>query len=493
MDLDTWKYPPKQFNWKNTYTMSDEDFMMSDAESFDFEFEDEEDDDPLGNGGNTDLEDDDEGDDEDAPELDISGVSGSVSQEYDGEGSEDGHLSSNDDNDDANGDAESLYYKAKDLKQRKLEKALPVLDKIIEIPGSSDSEAEEFKFKSIKQSLKILYKLGCYDDFGVKFNQMFTSVNLPLLNKAYVEQSFTKMVDGYFGLPKEIQLGVISKLIVQYKSNERLKLKLLIKKFTILTAMSRFDEILNGLNEVYEGFNASDSAELNKLVNLLEFYAIELQVYLKMNNLPKLKEVYSKTQSITHVVPHSKITAIIKEASGLIYLNDENYDLASSEFFESFKNYDEVGDNVKRVRILKYLIVSSILNTNKINKLESQEIQFFLKNQDVARYLNLLKFFNSLNLTKFEQQYAIVLEQEEELAEVDRILLENLKKIFKSFQLEFLIHYIKPFKRLSLRKISQILKIDVDEIESILIGLKFNDQLPNITLDLIDGVVFNEY
>lgn len=450
--------------------MSDEDFMMSDAESFEFEFEDEEDDDPLGNGVNSDTE--------DLDQDDVLGGGSSSAIGSDGE---------EEDN------AEALYYKAKHLKQSDLEKALAVFTKIIDINETKDEEAEAFKFKAIKQSLKVIYKLNHFEEFGATFDKFFTSVKLSSLNNSYVEQSFTRILDGYFGLPKTVQLETISTILSQYKINDRLKLKLSIKKFTILIEMGQFEEILSSLDSIYDDLNNNTASELNKSSNLLEFYAIELQLYLKSNNLLKLKEVYQKTLSIKHIVPHSKISAIIKESSGLICLDEDNFEMASSEFFESFKNYDEVGDNIKRMRILKYLIISSILNANHINKFESQEIQFFLKNEVVLKYLNLLKSFDSLNLTNFENQYNAIYSQEQAVTETDEFLLLNLTKIFKSFQLSFLIDYIKPFKKLSLGKVSRMLKIDTNEIESILVSLKFNNELPNITLDLIDGVIYNEY
>lgn len=50
----------------------------------------------------------------------------------------------------------------------------------------------------------------------------------------------------------------------------------------------------------------------------------------------------------------------------------ENWKEAQSDFFESFRNYDEAG-SLQRIQVLKYLVLTTMLMKSDINPFDSQE------------------------------------------------------------------------------------------------------------------------
>jgi COP9 signalosome complex subunit 2 len=50
----------------------------------------------------------------------------------------------------------------------------------------------------------------------------------------------------------------------------------------------------------------------------------------------------------------------------------ENWKEAQSDFFESFRNYDEAG-SLQRIQVLKYLVLTTMLMKSYINPFDSQE------------------------------------------------------------------------------------------------------------------------
>lgn len=50
----------------------------------------------------------------------------------------------------------------------------------------------------------------------------------------------------------------------------------------------------------------------------------------------------------------------------------ENWNAASQDFFESFKQFDESG-SPQRIQVLKYLVLSYMLMGSEINPFDSQE------------------------------------------------------------------------------------------------------------------------
>lgn len=45
---------------------------------------------------------------------------------------------------------------------------------------------------------------------------------------------------------------------------------------------------------------------------------------------------------------------------------------ASEDFFESFRNYDEAG-SPQRIQVLKYLVLANLLTGSEVNPFDSQE------------------------------------------------------------------------------------------------------------------------
>lgn len=425
--------------------MSDnEDFMMSDGDSYEFEFE------------------------ESGDEEDQSMVESNETEDF-----------------------SILYDNGKSIKNDDPEEAIKIFGKILDIENNGGNEnLNLYQFKSFKQTLKILYKLSKFDEFIAIFKKLSQFQYLSNLKKNYIDDSFSRMIDFYIGFSNNSrQLEFLNVLIddFDYQFNERFLMKVNLKKVQILLTLKKFDLVLTLLNELYLKINET-IPEISKNTYLLELYSIEIQVYTETDNINKLKELYNKTLSIQSTIPHPRIFAIIKECGGKMYLRDENYELATNEFYESFKNYDEIGNHFKRINLLKYLIISSILSSNEIKKFESQETKFFLNDENILDYILFIKRFENLENEEFETIFNKLIKTDSN----DLILINHLYKVERIFKLKLLVHYIKPFKKLSLIKLSENLKLPIDSIEDIMLNLKNNGELQNVKLDLIDGIIYNE-
>jgi COP9 signalosome complex subunit 2 len=74
---------------------------------------------------------------------------------------------------------------------------------------------------------------------------------------------------------------------------------------------------------------------------------------------------------------------VIRECGGKMHMSQQEWDLAQTDFFEAFKNYDEAG-RPKRIQCLKYLVLANMLMKSEINPFDSQETKpFIFFNQDM--------------------------------------------------------------------------------------------------------------
>lgn len=53
-------------------------------------------------------------------------------------------------------------------------------------------------------------------------------------------------------------------------------------------------------------------------------------------------------------------------------LRTGQWNRASEDFFESFRNYDEAG-SPQRIQVLKYLVLANMLTGSEVNPFDSQE------------------------------------------------------------------------------------------------------------------------
>ena len=104
---------------------------------------------------------------------------------------------------------------------------------------------------------------------------------------------------------------------------------------------------------------AGGGEDLKKGTQLLEVYALEIQMCTEQKNSKRLKTLYEQSLRIKSAIPHPLIMGIVRECGGKMYLREGEFSQAHTDFFEAFKNYDEAG-SPRRLACLKYLVLSLI-------------------------------------------------------------------------------------------------------------------------------------
>ena len=101
-----------------------------------------------------------------------------------------------------------------------------------------------------------------------------------------------------------------------------------------------------------------------------------------------LQEIYNATNEVRSAIPHPRIMGVIKECGGKMWMGESKkscynihdttellsgqWNRASEDFFESFRNYDEAG-SPQRIQVLKYLVLANMLMGSEVNPFDSQE------------------------------------------------------------------------------------------------------------------------
>ncbi|KAK7751127.1 COP9/signalosome complex subunit Csn2 [Diatrype stigma] len=392
--------------------MSDDDFMQeSDEEQYDFEYEDD--------------------DDEDSGDVDI----------------------------------ENKYYNAKQMKSSDPEDAI---EEFLGIPPL-ESEKGDWGFKGLKQAIKLEFRLERYDKAVEHFTELLTYVK-SAVTRNYSEKSINNMLDY---IEKEAGSEEAQKCMERFYSltlscfhntnNERLWLKTNIKLAKLLLDRKDYPGVTKKLRELQKACQREDgSDDPSKGTYSLEIYALEIQMYAETRNNKQLKVLYQKALKVRSAVPHPKIMGIIRECGGKMHMSEENWKDAQSDFFESFRNYDEAG-SLQRIQVLKYLLLTTMLMKSDINPFDSQETKPYRNDPRIAAMTELVEAFQRDDM----ERYASVLKKNQDIL-ADPFIAENIDEVTRNMRTKAVVKQIAPYTRMKLSWIARQLSISEAEVQDIL-------------------------
>ena len=272
----------------------------------------------------------------------------------------------------------------------------------------------------------------------------------------------------------------------QNTNNERLWLKTNVKLARLWLERKDYGQLSKKVRELHKACQREDGTDdPSKGTYLLELYALEIQMYAETKNNKRLKALYQRALRVRSAVPHPKIMGIIRECGGKMHMSEENWEEAQSDFFESFRNYDEAG-SMQRIQVLKYLVLTTMLMKSDINPFDSQETKPYKSDPRISAMTDLVDAYQRDDIHMYE---AVLSKNPDVLA--DPFIAENIDEVSRNMRTKAILKLIAPYTRFSLRFISKHIKISVGEVQDIL-GFLILDQKLNAKIDQDSGIVVVE-
>ena len=220
------------------------------------------------------------------------------------------------------------------------------------------------------------------------------------------------------------------------------------------------------LKQLHSSCTTQDGEDdLKKGTQLLEIYALEIQMYTAQKNNKKLKALYDQSLHIKSAIPHPLILGVIRECGGKMHLRENEYEKAHTDFFEAFKNYDESG-SPRRTTCLKYLVLANMLMKSGINPFDSQEAKPYKNDPEILAMTNLVSAYQNNDINDFEK----ILKQNRETIMDDPFIREHIEDLLRNIRTQVLIKLIKPYTRIKISFISGELNIEPSDVESLLVS-----------------------
>ncbi|KJA28457.1 hypothetical protein HYPSUDRAFT_33858 [Hypholoma sublateritium FD-334 SS-4] len=379
------------------------------------------------------------------------------------------------DNDEANesgsADVENMYYKAKSKKEDNPEEALKEFRAIVD----QEEEKGDWGFKALKQMTKLLFlELHRAGDALKTYTELLTYTK-SAVTRNYSEKSINGILD-YVGGGKggQVEVDVLEKFYqvtrkaLEEAKNERLSVKTNLKLAKLWLDRKEYTRLSKLIKELHSATTATNEVDdqSQRGTQLLEIYALEIQMYNETRNFKKLKEIYNASNAVRSAIPHPRIMGVIKECGGKMWMGERQWNRASEDFFESFRNYDEAG-SPQRIQVLKYLVLANMLTGSEVNPFDSQETKPYKADPQIKAMTDLVDAYQRREVHLAEK----ILKDNRSTIMDDAFIRSYIGDLLRSLRTQYLIDLIKPYTRLELSFLAKQLNVDIQEVEELLIGL----------------------
>lgn len=384
-------------------------------------------------------------------------------------------------------DVENMYYTAKSKKEDDPEQALKEFKAIID----KEEEKGDWGFKALKQSTKLLFLVLKRPNEAFETYRELLTYTKSAVTRNYSEKSINGILD-YVGGGKggPIEVDILEKFYQATKDalveakNERLSAKTNLKLAKLWLDRKEYTRLARLLRDLANATAANESDDQSqKGTQLLEIYALEIQMYNETRNFKKLKEIYNAAASVRSAIPHPRIMGVIKECGGKMWMGERQWNKASEDFFESFRNYDEAG-SPQRIQVLKYLVLANMLTGSEVNPFDSQETKPYKNDSQIKAMTDLVDAYQRREVHTAEK----ILRENRSTIMDDAFIRLYIGELLRSLRTQYLIDLIKPYTRLELSFLAQQLNVAKDEVEELLIGLildgKVEGRIDQVTMRL---------
>jgi len=390
---------------------------------------------------------------------------------------------SEDSNSEPDVDLENQYYNSKSLKENNPKGALESFQRVLDL---ENGEKGEWGFKALKQMIKINFRLQNYEEMMSRYKQLLTYIK-SAVTRNHSEKSINSILD-YISTSKQMELlqNFYETTLEALKDakNERLWFKTMTKLGKLYFDREEFNKLARILKQLRQSCQTVDGEDdLKKGTQLLEVYALEIQMYTAQKNNKKLKALYDQSLHIKSAIPHPLILGVIRECGGKMHLREGEFEKAHTDFFEAFKNYDESG-SPRRTTCLKYLVLANMLMKSGINPFDSQEAKPYKNDVEILAMTNLVTAYQNNDINEFEK----ILKQNRQTIMEDTFIREHIEDLLRNIRTQVLIKLIKPYTRINIKFISGELNIDPTDVESLLVSCILDSTI-NGRIDQVSGVL----
>ncbi|CAF3369213.1 unnamed protein product [Rotaria socialis] len=390
-----------------------------------------------------------------------------------------------DDNEEPDNDLENQYYHSEVLNEDDPEAALESFKNVLALEKKLGTKGD-WGFKSLEQMVKIYYKEKNFNPMLTHYKELMTYIK-SAVTRNESEKTINSIIDLVSTSEKKDLIEDFYALTLdalKEAKNNRLWFKVNLRLGKLHEEQNGYTKLQKVIKELYKACESSEGTDnQHQGTQLLEIYALEIQMHTSQKNNKKLKQLYEASLHIKSAIPHPLIMGVIRECGGKMHLREQEYEKSHTDFFEAFKSYDESG-SPRRITCLKYLVLANMLMRSTINPFDSQEAKPYKDNPDIQAMTNLIGAYQNNNIKEFET----ILTKNRQTIMNDQFIREHIEILLRSIRTKVLIKLIKPYTKIHLQFIAEELNIKIDEVINILISCILDQSIQG-KIDQVNNVL----
>ncbi|KAI9915997.1 hypothetical protein PsorP6_007529 [Peronosclerospora sorghi] len=406
-------------------------------------------------------------------------------EEYDFDYSDEDEDMEDAENADMHVQIENAYYSAKQLLESEPPERELALKSLRQVLGLQN-EQTDWGFKALKRSVKLLFELQRHDEAMRNYEELLGYTKM-VVTRNVGEKGINSILDFNWEILQKFYETTLETL--KEARNERLWFKTSVKLGNLLYEIGDFSRLSKIIKELLASCHDEDADDgVRKSSQLLEVYALQIQMYTAQKDNKKLVSIYERALRTKSGVAHPKIIGVIHECGGKMYMMQREWDKARSDFFSGFKSYDEAGEP-RRLQCLKYLVLANMLSESQVNVFDSQEAKPYENDKEIAAMTMLTDAFLHDEIKIFEQ----VLTRNCEAIMDDPFIKHYIDSLLRTIRSKVLLKIVKPYRTMDTEYIARELNgIPLSEVESLLSALVLDGKIEaridqiNHTLVLFD-------
>eukprot|EP01083_Nonionella_stella_P068144 180732_1 len=382
---------------------------------------------------------------------------------------------------------ENLFYEAEDNRRSDPRKALEQFKQCYDLEKSQDSEIFK-RFKALERIVTLLFQFKNTDEMIDRYKELLSLASQVTRNDS--SESINNVINcvsdskdlDFLNKIYNVTLDALEKIPGQ----QRMWFNISMKMCKSQMEKPDFDQrsirlILSRLHESCKLQDGSDDPQ--KGSQLLEIYAIEMQLMSKVGDHARLKELFERTKLLNAEINDPRSMSVIRECWGKMWAGAGKWSDAYAEFFAAFLQYQEIG-HYRAKQCLKYVVVANMLSKNDANPFDAREAKVYEQDPEIQSIVSLRFAYDNDDIRKFEQ----ILQKNERTITNDPFIKNNVNALLLSVRSRACINLLRPYSRVELTFLARRLRTSRDEVESIVVNL-IQDELVHGKLDQITGIL----
>jgi len=257
--------------------------------------------------------------------------------------------------------------------------------------------------------------------------------------------------------------------------NENLWFKTRLKLAQRMFDKAIYNKLQPILQELEESCLGPEGKEDPKKANqLLDVYALAIQMYMEQKDRKRTKEIYEKGFEVSRRNPgilNSKL-AIFHFVGGKLNMESNDWERAYTAFFEAFNFFEEAGSKFK-IPCLKYIVLSNMLTNSTINPFNSPDTLNLKNNAEIKPMADLLDAYQHKEINRFEK----ILKESKKVITGDPFIAQFVNPVLREMRTQVLLQLIQPYTRVTIPFISKKLNVPTAEVQDLLVFLILDNKI----------------